>query len=340
MNKTFLSCILLLLVNLSIFSVSSILVTGGAGFIGSHVAYRMMQEGYHIIILDNTTNNVNHVSWATCIAGDYAEKEKLAELFQQYDIKAVVHCAAYIQVGESVRNPWKYYDNNVSKTLVLLDTMRKYGIRKLIFSSSAAVYGNPQWVPMTEDHPRDPINPYGNTKYMMELICQDFHRAYGLEYVIFRYFNAAGAMPDWGLGEKHEPETHLIPLLLQSALNGNPFYLFGTDYTTKDGTCIRDYIHVYDIAQAHVLALHYLDNGGISDFFNLGTGHGFSVKQVVEMVEKITDKKVNLHVTNRRPGDPPVLIASAKRAKKILGWQPQYPTLEQIVGDAYLFMKK
>ena len=327
----------LLLYSVRLIAVVSILITGGSGYIGSHVAYRMKQEGYHIINLDKKNNKALH-NVVEYIEGDVADKDLLASIFETYDVEAVVHCAALLQVGESVKDPLKYYINNVSNTLVLLETMLKYDIKTFIFSSSAAVYGVPQWLPLTEDHPRNPINPYGRTKLMIEMICEDFAQAYGLQFVMLRYFNAAGAMPARGLGEEHSPETHLIPCFLHSLIQNRSFYIFGNDYSTPDGTCIRDFIHVCDIADAHWCALNYLQNGGTSDCFNLGTGHGFSIKEVIETAQKVCSKSIDVQFCKRRPGDPPTLVADFIKAHKVLGWKPKYSKLENIIQDAYQYM--
>ena len=329
--------ILFLLCNFPLIAGSSILITGGAGYIGSHIAYRMKQEGYRIIVLDKKYNQ-DLTDWAECIRGDVADTNLLHQIFKQYDIEAVVHCAALLSVGESVHHPNKYYRNNVINTLLLLETMLAHGVHKLIFSSSAAVYGVPKKVPIPENHPRNPINPYGKTKLMIEMICEDFASAYGLSFVILRYFNAAGAMPAWGLGEIHDPETHLIPLLLRAAIEKRPFYIFGTDYPTKDGTCVRDFIHVLDIAEAHVAALRYLQNGGQSDYFNLGTGHGFSVEEVIKETQRVCKTPINIVYSDRRPGDPPVLVAEANKVQTILGWKPVHSQLNNIIQSAYEFM--
>ncbi len=338
MKNTYLLVIVFLLMNaIHLIAVSTILVTGGAGYIGSHVAYRMKQEGYRVVILDKMHNNEVQ-NWAEFIEGDVGDKQLLADIFSHHDIKAVVHCAAFLQVGESVKDPLKYYCNNVVNTLILLETMLEHGVKTFIFSSSAAVYGLPKWIPLTEDHSRNPINPYGNTKLMIEIICQDFSRAYGLKFVMLRYFNAAGGAPEWGLGEVHDPETHLIPLILRAALHKKPFYIFGTDYPTADGTCVRDFIHVLDIAQAHICALNYLHNGGTSDYFNLGTGHGFSVSQVIDEVKRVCNIPINIISNDRRPGDPAVLVADPSKAHDILRWEPQYSQLDTMIQSAYQFM--
>jgi UDP-glucose 4-epimerase len=316
----------------------AILITGGAGYIGSHVAYALVQQGYKVILLDLFIHNQHcNPSWATVIKADYADTEILNTIFTSYPIKAVVHCAALIEVGESVHNPASFYETNVAKTISLLQSMIRHGIKKCIFSSSCAVYGKPEFLPLTEDHPKNPINPYGKTKLMVEMILQDFQAAYGLEYICLRYFNAAGALPEEGLGEQHTPESHLIPRALHAALDQSPFTIFGNDYETKDGTAIRDYVHVLDIAQAHVQALHHLEAGKPSDCFNLGTGHGFSIKEIVDTIQKICYTKIKIVYAKRRSGDAPILIANPVRAETILEWKRSYSQLDFIIKSAHAF---
>ncbi len=316
----------------------TILITGGAGYIGSHIAYLFAQQGYKVILLDTFIYNQHcNPSWATIIKKDYADAETLTHIFTHYNIKAVVHCAALIEVGESVNNPGAYYETNVAKTIMLLQAMVKHGIKKCIFSSSCAVYGIPEFLPLTEEHPKKPISPYGTTKLMVETILQDFQKAYGIEYVCLRYFNAAGALPEEGLGEQHVPESHLIPRALHAALEQMPFLLYGNDYATKDGTAIRDFVHVLDIAHAHRLALEHLDKGNPSDAFNLGTGKGFSIKEIIEMVEKVCHTSLKTIIEKRRQGDPALLIADPMRAETILGWKTLYSNLEYIIQSAHAF---
>jgi len=314
----------------------TILVTGGAGYIGSHITYHMNKEGYKVIVLDKKRNMVIE-QWAECLIGDYADTQLLEKIFTTCPIHAVIHCAGFIEVGESVKDPLSYYDNNVKKTITLLQMMLKHGVKNIIFSSSAALYGVPQSLPITEEHLCNPINPYGRTKLMIEMICQDVAAAHDFNYVMLRYFNAAGALNEYNLGESHQPETHLIPCLLRTAIEDRPVYIFGTDYDTPDGTCVRDFVHVLDIAQAHALALHYLEKDGISTSLNLGTGHGFSVKQVTNEVQKIVGKKLAIILADSRPGDPPVLVADPMKAYKVLGWKPQYSSLTEMIRSAYEF---
>ncbi|MCP6761068.1 MAG: UDP-glucose 4-epimerase GalE [Fischerella sp. CENA71] len=318
----------------------TILVTGGAGYIGSHAVLDLLQAGYEVVILDNLVYGhrdlVEKVLQVELIVGDTSDRPLLDKLFQRYDIAAVMHFSAYAYVGESVTNPAKYYHNNVLGTLTLLEAMLEASVNKFVFSSTCATYGVPQSIPITENHPQDPINPYGATKLMVERILSDFANAYDFKSVIFRYFNAAGADPSGKLGEDHNPETHLIPLVLQTALGKREsISVFGTDYPTADGTCIRDYIHVTDLANAHVLGVEYLLTGGDSEVFNLGNGNGFSVKEVIEAAKSITGHDIKVVECDRRPGDPPALIGSSDKARKILNWQPQYSSLEQIITHAW-----
>lgn len=313
-----------------------ILVTGGAGYIGSHAAYTLLQAGYQPIILDTFIHHQPWPhAWAPVIKADCADEAALRAIFGQYPIAAVMHFAAYAQVGESVADPAKYYENNVFKTGKLLNIMREYGVDTFIFSSSCAVYGMPESLPMAENHPKNPLSPYGMSKLMVEAMLADFHRAYGLKFVALRYFNAAGAWPEVGLGEFHEPETHLIPLLLRAAQDQSPFSIFGTDWPTPDGTCVRDYLHVRDIADAHFLALRYLQNGGQSTSLNLGTGHGYSVRQMIEAVEQVYGQRIKVVERASRPGDPAALVANPAQARAILGWQPHFSDVQTIISSAH-----
>jgi len=256
-------------------------------------------------------------------------------LFEHYAIDAVMHFAADIEVGKSVISPAAFYNNNVINTIQLLDLMRHHHVKTFIFSSSCAVYGTPQWLPLTEDHPKNPISPYGKTKLMIEMILEDYAHAYGLNYVALRYFNAAGAWPEQQLGEHHEPETHVIPLLLRAAQNKTPFAIFGTDHDTADGTCIRDYLHVRDIADAHLQALYYLKAGNQSDCFNLGTGTGVSVQELISAVEQVCNTKLTILPREKRAGDPALLVADPSKAHAALGWQPHHSDLHTILESAY-----
>jgi UDP-glucose 4-epimerase len=319
----------------------TVLITGGAGYIGSHIGYVLAQQGYEIIVLDKLIHgqSFNH-TWATFVKGDFGDARLLSHIFSTTHVDAVIHCAACIEVGESVKNPLAFYDNNVANTIKLLDRMLAYQVKTILFSSSCAVYGIPKTLPLTEDHPYDPISPYGMTKLMVEKIIQDMDRAYGFSSFIFRFFNAAGALPEQGLGEQHKPETHLIPLLLQAAYEQKPFKLFGDKKPTPDGSCIRDFVHVLDIAQAHLLALRYLEAGKSSDVVNLGVGNGVSVKEMIQSVEHVCGLKVPYVVEKDRPGDPAVLVADASKARNILGWRAQYSHIDHIIRSADLFMHR
>jgi len=321
-------------------SQKTVLVTGGAGYIGIHAAQALEAKGYEVIILDNLTYGhrelVEKNLSANLIVGNIADKALLREIFASYSISSVMHFAAFTYVGESVINPSKYYQNNLAGTLGLLSTMIECSVKKIVFSSTCATYGEPQSIPITEDQPQNPINSYGRSKLMVENILKDYDKAYDLRSVIFRYFNAAGADPEGKTGEDHQPETHLIPLVIFAILGiKESISIFGTDYPTPDGTCIRDYIHVSDLAQAHVLGLEYLLEGRESNIFNLGNGSGFSVKEVIETAKKVIGKSIKVIEQERRPGDPPVLVGSAQKAREILGWQPQYAELEKIINHAW-----
>jgi UDP-glucose 4-epimerase len=324
-------------------SQASILVTGGAGYIGSHAVLALQQAGYHVIVLDNLVYGHRDIAETVLkvelVEGDTNDRPLLDKLFATYNISAVMHFAAYAYVGESVTDPAKYYQNNFVGTLTLLEAMLAANVKHFVFSSTCATYGVPQIIPIPEDHPQNPINPYGATKLMVERILTDFDVAYNFKSVRFRYFNAAGANPEGLLGEDHHPETHLIPLVLQTALGQREaISIFGTD--SPDGTCIRDYIHVNDLADAHILGLEYLLNGGESEVFNLGNGNGFSVREVIAAAEDVTGMVIKVEECDRRPGDPPALIGTSEKARKILNWQPQYPGIKDIVSHAWQWHQK
>lgn len=314
-----------------------ILITGGAGYIGAHAAKKLAAKGYAPLVLDNLScGHREFVRWGGLIAGDLADAGLLRTIFERYPVEAVMHFAGSAYVGESVADPAKYYRNNVANTLNLLEAVQAAGVKSFVFSSSCAAYGIPETVPITEEHLLNPINPYGRSKMVVERMLHDFSSACGLRYVSLRYFNAAGADPEGDIGEWHTPETHLIPLALEVAAGRRETLdVFGTDYHTPDGTCIRDYIHVCDLASAHVKALEYLLAGGGSIALNLGNGHGFSVREVVASVERVTGRGVPVRATTRRPGDPPVLVGSAALAQQILGWIPAYGSLESIIATAW-----
>jgi UDP-glucose 4-epimerase len=318
----------------------TILVTGGAGYIGSHTVQALRKAGYEVIIVDNLVYGhqdlVENVLQTKLIIGDIGDRAFLDNLFANHAIAAVIHFAAYAYVGESVVNPAKYYGNNFVGTFTLLEAMRAASVNKIVFSSTCATYGEPKTIPIPEEHPQNPINPYGMSKLMVEKLLADFDTAYGLKSVCFRYFNAAGADPEGRLGEDHSPETHLIPLILLTALGKREsISIFGTDYPTADGTCIRDYIHVSDLALAHVQGLEYLLADNQSQVFNLGNGNGFSVREIIEAARQITGKKIEVVESDRRAGDPPVLVGSSAKARKILSWQPQYPDIKDIIAHAW-----
>jgi UDP-glucose 4-epimerase len=314
-----------------------ILLTGGAGYIGSQTNKALYERGFETLVLDNLINgHRGFVKWGKFEQVDLKNTDQIRLIFKKYTIEAVIHFAAYAYVGESVANPQKYYENNLRNTLNLLQVMLENDTHYFVFSSSCAVYGDPLSIPITEKHPQNPINPYGKSKMMVEMILDDYCRAYHLNYVSLRYFNAAGADPDCGIGEWHEPETHLIPLVLDVASGRKDnVKIFGTDYDTPDGTCIRDYIHTIDLADAHVLALNHLLENGKSDIFNLGIGRGFSVREVIEKAGEITGKNIKFIEDQRRPGDPPILIAGSEKAKTLLGWQPRYNDISEIIETSW-----
>lgn len=313
-----------------------VLIVGGAGYIGSHMVRHLKDQGLALVVLDDLSSGfADAVSGAELIVGDVADAALLDNIFTNYPIDAVMHFASFIQVGESVVNPAKYYNNNVSKTLVLLAAIARHNVRNFIFSSSAAIFGNPVSPIIDEKHPQSPINPYGRSKWMVEQLLPDYELAYKLQFVCLRYFNAAGAQPDGSIGERHDPETHLIPLAINAALGRSaPLKVFGSDYPTPDGTCVRDYVHVCDIAAAHLLALEHLRSGGDSICLNLGNQSGYSVKEVLATVEAVTGKPVPHEIVDKRAGDPAVLVADSKLARSALGWQPKYSALQDIVAHA------
>jgi len=314
-----------------------VLVVGGAGYIGSHIVKLLNKNGFSITVLDNLSNgHRDAVSGARFVLGDLYEREILDQLFTETHFDGVMHFASCIQVGESVREPAKYYRNNVFKTQNLLDAMVTHRVGNLIFSSTAAIFGDPIRIPIDEDHPKQPINPYGRSKWMVEQMLEDYDTAYGLKSVSLRFFNAAGADPDGELGERHNPETHLIPLTLQTAAGHRRCVtVFGRDYPTPDGTCIRDYIHVNDLGEAHRLALQRLWDGGGSAAYNLGNGNGFSVQEVIETARAVTRREIPVEYGERRPGDPARLVADSQRARTELGWEPHRADLAAIIADAW-----
>ncbi|MBI1914005.1 MAG: UDP-glucose 4-epimerase GalE [Planctomycetes bacterium] len=318
-----------------------ILVTGGAGYIGSHAVRLFLSRGHDVWVYDNLS--LGHRAAVPCdrlLVADLAEVHRLDHALLQHRIEAVVHFAAFAFVGESVRDPGKYYQNNLVNTLQLMECMRRHGIARFVFSSTCSTYGLPLRVPITEDEPQKPINPYGNGKLAVERALADYAAAYGWGYAALRYFNAAGASPDGTIGEDHDPETHLIPLAIQAAMGQRPHLeIFGTDYPTPDGTCIRDYIHVDDLAEAHLLALETLGPGKELRL-NLGIGRGASVREVVKTIEEVTGRLVPIKEGPRRPGDPPELVASSEKAQRELGWRPRYTELRPIIETAWNWHRK
>lgn len=325
----------------------TILVTGGAGYIGSHCVLALLKKEYDVMIYDNlstghleTVEEIKKHGKVDFVQGDLLDRARLEKVLDGKNIEAVIHFAAFSQVGESVKNPEKYYTNNVIGTLNLLSAMLVHNIKKIVFSSTAATYGEPKYIPIDEEHPQSPINPYGQTKLFIEKIMEDYDKAYGLKSVRLRYFNVAGADASNRVGEWHEPETHLIPNILKSTFGASEtFKMFGDDYDTKDGTCVRDYINVEDLADAHILALEYLKNGGATNYFNLGTKEGNTVKEVFSACEKVTEKNIPVTILQRRDGDPASLVADNSKAKKVLGWSPKR-TLEDSIKSAYIWEQK
>ena len=319
----------------------SILIVGGAGYIGSQTAKRVAQAGLKPVVFDNLVYGHKWaVKWGPLVVGDLADGALIKDVLEQYEVTAVVHFAAYAYVGESVVHPRKYYRNNVAGTLNLLDAMIDVGVRDIVFSSTCATYGEPARVPIDEQHAQSPVNPYGETKLAIERALFWYQRAYPIRFAALRYFNAAGADPDGEIGEDHDPETHLIPLAIEAALGGKGLEIYGTDYPTPDGTAIRDYIHVQDLADAHVAALEKLRGGASRLFVNLGTGRGHSVREVIAAVEKVSGKKVPARESGRRAGDPPALVADPRLAADVLGWQARIPGIETIVEHAWRWKAK
>ena len=314
-----------------------VLITGGAGYIGSHVVKALGEKGYEVLTVDNLSNGHKEaVLYGKLAIGDIGDKDFINKVIKEFKPNIVMHFSAFIEVGISVKEPLNFYKNNVIGTLNLLDVLIQNKIDKFIFSSTAAVYGIPEKIPIPEEHQINPINPYGKTKAVIEKALEDFSNAYNFKYISLRYFNASGADPSGLIGESHNPETHLIPLILQTAKGEREaIKVFGTDYPTDDGTCIRDYIHVNDLADAHILAMEYLLDGGKSDVFNCGYGYGYSVREVIETAKKITGKDFKVIEDNRREGDPPVLVADSKKLKEKLNWKPKFDSLETIIKTAW-----
>ncbi len=318
-----------------------ILVTGGAGYIGSHTVKLLEEKGFEVVVYDNLSNGHEEaVLNSRFVKGDILERAKLDDLLTEIEFDAVIHFAAFIEVGESVKKPLEFFNNNVSGTLNLLSLLKKHGVKKFVFSSTAAVYGNPDKTPIEEDFDLKPINPYGNTKLIVEKVLGDMSVAGDINYIALRYFNASGADESGLIGESHNPETHLIPLVLKTAKGErDSIKIFGTDYPTRDGTCIRDYIHVNDLANAHVLALNYLLDGGDSDVFNCGYGVGYSVREIIDTAKKVTGVDFKVEEAERREGDPAVLVADNEKIKRVLGWQPVHNDIEFIIKTAWNWEK-
>jgi UDP-glucose 4-epimerase len=313
-----------------------ILVVGGAGYIGSHMLKTLISEGYPVVILDNlSTGHRRLLTGGEFVEGSLGDSILLDKIFSENSIQAVMHFAAFSLVGESVQRPLKYYRNNISETISLIEAMVRHSVKRFIFSSTAAVYGEPEKTPISEDHPCRPTSPYGTSKLCVERILADCDRAHGLKSVCLRYFNAAGADASGMIGELHNPESHLIPLILKSAMSKKPVKIFGSDYPTPDGTCVRDYVHVTDLAQAHLLALQALLDGAESRTFNLGNSIGHSVRQVIDVAQKVTGMTIQTIEDQRRPGDPAILVADSGRIKRELNWKPKYEDLERIIATAW-----
>lgn len=319
----------------------NVLVTGGAGYIGSHTAKMLHEMGKNVVVYDSLVKGHREAAkWETFVEGDIFDSEKLEETIKKYNIDSVVHFAAFSLVGESMEKPEMYYHNNVVGTLNLLNVMMKNGVKKLVFSSTAAVYGEPESVPITEDIAKNPTNVYGKTKLIMENAMEDYSKAYGLKYIALRYFNACGADVSGEIGEDHSPESHLIPIILQTCLGKREsIKIFGDDYPTKDGTCVRDYIHVNDLASAHILALEALYRGHESDVFNLGVGNGFTVKEIIKAAEEVAGVEIKKEIVDRRAGDPAVLIASSEKIRRELGWKPEFDNVKKIIETAWNWHK-
>jgi UDP-glucose 4-epimerase len=322
--------------------VGNILVVGGAGYVGCHMVAVLGEAGYKPVTLDNLYSGYRDAVIAgEFIQGDLNDRELLNQVLDAHDFAGVMHFAAHIEVGESVRDPAKYYRNNVANTQNLLDAMVRYGVNAFIFSSTAAIFGEPQYIPIDEQHPKAPVNPYGRSKWMVEQLLEDYDHAYGLKSCALRYFNAAGADPRGRLGERHQPESHLIPLVLQAASGRREsITLYGNDYDTTDGTCIRDYIHVSDLCDAHLLALEQLTQGGESNRYNLGNGQGYSVQEVIDAAAKVTGREIPVVRGERRPGDPATLVADSARARSKLGWSPRFADLDTIIAHAWAWEQK
>ena len=313
-----------------------VLITGGAGYIGSHCNRYFAERGIDTVVLDNLSDGHQEaVIVGEFVKGDFGDRDLMDTLLTKYSFDAIVHFAAFADVADSVARPQRYYDNNVTKMIALLDAAVAHHVHHVVFSSSAATFGEPQYVPIDEKHPQNPINPYGRTKLIGEQILADYEKAYGLHSCSFRYFNAAGDSSDGRIGEAHNPEHHLIPLIIRAAMEQKPLKVFGSDYDTRDGSCIRDYVHVDDLAAAHYLGLKYIMEHNVSEQFNLGSSNGFSVLELINAFEDVTEQRVPYELADRRPGDPAVLVAANQKAKDLLGWKPKFSDVKTILRDAW-----
>lgn len=313
-----------------------VLITGGAGYIGSHCNRYLNRKGIETVVLDDLSDGHREaVTAGTFVEGDFGDADLLDQLMEKYTFDAVLHFAAFASVPDSVTRPARYYRNNVTNMQTLLDACVRHQIGYVVFSSSAATFGEPKYIPMDEEHPQEPVNPYGRTKLIGEHLLKDYERAYGLNYCAFRYFCAAGDAPDGQIGEAHDPETHLIPVMIRAALQNKPFQVFGTDYDTRDGSCIRDFIHVEDLADAHYRGLLWIMEHHCSNDFNLGSSRGFTVLEMIEALKKVSGKEVPYEISGRREGDPAALVASNEKARRVLGWEPVHSSIEEILRDAW-----
>ena len=325
------------------YNMEKVLITGGAGYVGSHTVKELIKQGYSVVVYDNLSRGKKYLidKRASFVQGDVGDRKKLDEVFKKYGVTAVIHFANFAYVDESIKNPQMYYLNNVAKGLCLLRSMINNKVTKIIFSSSNVVYGEPKKIPISEKDELKPINPYGQTKLFFERILEDYEKSYGLKYISLRYFNACGASLDSSIGEDHDPEKRIIPILIETALGiRKSFNLFGKDYKTKDGTCIRDYTHVLDLAEAHILALRRLERDNKSNVYNVGSGRGYSIIQLIKEVEKFSKKKINFSIAGRREGDPSILVADNKKIKTELGWEPRHSDIKTIIASAWAWHQK
>ncbi len=319
-----------------------ILITGGAGYIGSHINRAMSGVGHDTFVIDDLSKGYEKlVKWGKFLKGDVGDSKLLDTIFAENEIDLVIHCATFVQITESIREPEKYYKNNFYNSLVLIEAMKRAGVKKMLFSSTTGVYGEPKYIPIDENHPKVPISPYGWSKLMVEQLLWDAQRAWGLESIVFRYINVSGASSDLSIGQLYEPATHLVAICFEAIVGRRPeVEVHGTDWATKDGTFVRDYIHVEDLASAHLLALKYLDNVGVNEAFNLGSGNGYTVWEVIESVKRVTGQNFVVKNIGRRIGDVETMIGSSKKAKDLLGWEPKWTELDKIIDSAWMWFKK